>query len=132
MQDEPNSTQVLAAVIRFLRDSAAPLLPAREAFDARVAANALVLVQRDITLGAGSAAAEHRRLITLLGQEGSLAELNAVLSARLSDGGPEAVTPAIRDHLYATTLEKLSIDQPRYSGYLRALEETAASNKTKT
>ena len=132
MQDEPNSAQLLAAVIRFLRDSAAPLLPPREAFDARVAANALELVQRDLALGAESAAAENDRLVALLGRDGSLAELNAALSAHLGEGGPDAVTPAIRDHLYATTLEKLGIDQPRYSAYLRTLEENAALAKTKT
>ena len=130
MQDEPNSTALLAAVIRFLRDSAAPLLPPREAFDARVAANALELVQRDLALGAASAAAEHERLVALLGREGSLPELNAALSERLSIGGPDAVTPAIKAHLWASTLEKLAIDQPRYSAYLRALAERAATDKT--
>lgn len=130
MQDDPDSTQLLTAVIRFLRDSAAPLLPPREGFDARVAANALELVQRDLALGALSAAAEHDRLVALLGREGSLTELNAALSERLSAGGPDAVTPAIREHLWATTLEKLAIDQPRYSAYLRALEERAAATDT--
>ncbi len=130
MQDEPNSTALLAAVIRFLRESAAPLLPPREGFDARVAANALELVQRDLALGAASAAAEHDRLVALLGQDGSLADLNAALSERLRAGGPDAVTPAIAAHLWATTLEKLAIDQPRYSAYLRALEERKTPETT--
>jgi Domain of unknown function (DUF6285) len=129
MQDEPGSLQLLSAVIRFLRENAAPLLPAREAFDARVAANALELVQRDLESGAAAAAAEHDRLVALLGRDGSLAELNAGLSALIAAGGPDAVTPALRDHLYMTTLEKLRIDQPRYSAYLRALEEASVAPK---
>lgn len=126
MQDEPDSAALLDAVIRFLRDGAAPLLPPREAYDARVAANALELVQRDLALGPASAAAEQARLAALLGRDGTLADLNAALAERLRTGGPDAVTPAVRDHLWATTLEKLAIDQPRYSAYLRALEERTA------
>ncbi len=129
MQDEPNSTALLAAVIRFLRETAAPLLPPREAFDARVAANALDVVQRDLALGAASAAAEQARLVALLGRDGALVELNAVLSERLRSGGPDAVTPAVKEHLWATTLEKLAIDQPRYSAYLRALDERGATQE---
>jgi hypothetical protein len=31
----------------------------------------------------------------------------------------------LREHLWETTLTKLAIDQPKYSGYRRALEEKA-------
>lgn len=129
MQDDPGPSEILRAVAAFLRDTLVPLLPPREAFDARVAANALDLVQRDIAVGRSGEAAEAERLRALLGRNGSLAELNAALSERLRAEGPDAVTPAQRDHLWATTLEKLSVDQPKYSAYLRALEERAAGER---
>lgn len=126
MQDEPGADDILKAVAAFLRDVLPPLLPAREAFDARVAANALELVRRDIALGRDGEAAERDRLVALLGQDGKLAELNVALSGQLRADGPDAVTAAMREHLWATTLEKLAVDQPKYSAYIRTLEERGA------
>ena len=36
---------------------------------------------------------------------------------------PDAATPDLAAHLWATTLDKLAIDQPSYAGYRRALEK---------
>lgn len=123
MLDDPNAVEILAAVAKFLREVLPPLLPPREAFDAKVAANALDLVGREIVAGRAGEAAERERLVALLGRDGGLADLNAALSEHLREQGPEAVTLALREHLWATTLEKLAVDQPKYSAYLRALEE---------
>ena len=47
MQDPPGAPAILAAVIAFLRDTAAPELTGHARFEARVAANALEIVRRD-------------------------------------------------------------------------------------
>lgn len=121
MQDEPSPTEILTAVAAFLRGAvvvgATPLI----AFQARVAANAVDLVARQITLAPGTDAAELAGLRALLARDGSLADLNAVLAQGLAAGTISAAAAA--PHVWRTTLAKLAIDQPRYAGYVAALKE---------
>ncbi len=125
MQDAPDPTEILAAVAAFLRDVVIPQATPLVAFQARVAANAVDLVARQIALAPASDAAETVRLRALLGAEGTLGELNAALADGIAAGsiGPSA---ALSDHLWTTTLAKLAVDQPRYSGHLAALAEKDA------
>ncbi len=118
---------MLDAVIAFLRDSAIPALPPRAAFDARVAANALELVRREVSIGRAAEITERARLVALLGTEGDLRTLNAELAARLAEGRLDPASPAVARHLWATTLEKLAVDQPTYSAYRRSLAEPTQS-----
>ena len=101
MHDDPTPAQLVSAVRAFLEKVAGPKLEGHAAFHARVAANALAIVERQLTLGPEQEAAEAERL-----REGALG----------------LDTPGLVEHLRATTLAKLSVDQPRYSGYRRALE----------
>ena len=124
MQDEPRPEEILTAVAAFLRgavvEGATPLV----AFQARVAANAVDLVARQIVLGPPGDAVELDGLRALLGRDGSLGELNAALADGLAAG---TIAPAnAAQHLWTTTLAKLAVDQPRYSGYLAALAEKDA------
>jgi hypothetical protein len=57
----------------------------------------------------------------MLGHDGSLDELNRELCARIRSGEIGLGTPGLGEHLRQTTLAKLAVDQPKYSGYLRAL-----------
>jgi hypothetical protein len=123
MQDEPRPAEILAAVAAFLRDVVAAEAKPRTAFQARVSANALELARRQIDLGLEADEAERVRLVDLLGTDGSLAALNAELARRLATGAVDLDTPGARAHLWAVTLAKLAVDQPRYSGYLAALAE---------
>ncbi len=121
MQDEPRPEEILTAVAAFLRgavvEGAMPLV----AFQARVAANAVDLVARQIVLAPGSDAAELNGLRDLLQRDGNLAELNAALAAGLASG--EIAADNAAQHLWATTLAKLAVDQPKYSGYLATLKD---------
>ena len=123
MQDQPKAAALVAAVAEFLRSQALPQLDAHVAYHARVAANALDIVARELTLGPAAAEAEHGRLTALLGRDGTLAELNQALAAAIESGTLDAATPDLAAHLWATTLDKLAIDQPSYAGYRRALEK---------
>jgi len=117
MQDEPTPIELIRAVTDFLRADVAPQLSGHAAFKLRVALNALDLVARQLTLEAGSDAAEAARLSQLLGRDGSLRELNRALSARIASGEMDAATPGLVDHLWQTTLDKLAVDQPNYAAY---------------
>ncbi len=122
MQDQPAPDEILAAVAAFLRNTVMAETESHTAYQARVAANAIDLVRRQIALGAAGEDAELERLQALLGHGGTLAELNAELADALASGAKDLTTPGVPEHLRATTLEKLRVDQPHYSGYRAALE----------
>lgn len=121
MQDEPTPVDLTKAVADFLRNDIAPLISGHQAFKLRVAVNILDLVTRQLTREAGSDAAEVERLRALLGMDGSVAELNRVLSERIADGEMDLATPGLAEHLWATTMNKLAVDQPNYASYKREL-----------
>lgn len=127
MQDAPSPTEILTTVAAFLRDIVATEGRPRTAFQARVAANAVDLVRREIELGDDGDRAERARLLALLGEDRSLAEGNADLASRIAAGEIGAETPGLLDHLRETTLAKLAVDQPTYSGYRAALSEASAA-----
>jgi hypothetical protein len=122
MQDQPSPREILRAVAAFLRDTATLNIDPRTAFQARVAANAVDLVCRQLELGVAGEAAELKRLQALLGHAGTLAEMNTELADALASGTKGLSTPGVSEHLRATTLEKLQVDQPNYSGYRAAIE----------
>lgn len=129
MLDDPRPEELLAAVARLLREDVVPQLSGATAFHARVAANALELVQRQIAGEAESDAQENARLASLLGASGSTADLNRLLAARLREGAGEDALPGLTDHLWETTLAKIAIDQPRYASIAPAREIRDAAQK---
>jgi hypothetical protein len=121
MQDEPTPTELIEAVAEFLRNDIAPAIAGHNAFKLRVAINALDLVTRQLKLAKGSDAVEIKRLSQLLGEEGSLLELNRVLADAIAKGKVDLQTPGLADHLWQTTMDKLAVDQPNYASYKREL-----------
>lgn len=122
MMDEPTGAEMLGAVARYLRETLLPKLPPDAVFHTRVAANAVDLVRRQLELGAALETEELGRLRALLGREGSLDELNRLLSERISAGELGEQTPGLMEHLWASTLAKMAVDQPAYASYRRELE----------
>jgi hypothetical protein len=118
MQDRPDPLDLVRTVAFTLRERLMPKLSGSAAFEARVAANALDVVARQLDLAAGSDAAEMANLEALLGEHGSLRDLNAELCTRIADGTIAADDPALLAHLWVTTLDKLAVDQPTYAAYL--------------
>ena len=121
MQDPPDVAELLEATSAFLREVAVPQLSGHAAFHARVAANALDVVKRELELRPAAERDEHARLTSLLHTEGSVEELNALLSRRIARGELTLQTPGLAEHLWATTLAKVAIDQPTYASYRREI-----------
>ncbi|MGY4626026.1 DUF6285 domain-containing protein [Bradyrhizobium sp. USDA 4486] len=121
MQDEPTPIELTKAVADFLRNDITPLISGHHAFKLRVAINILDLVTRQLTQEAGSDAREVERLRALLGIDGSVIELNRVLADRIAKGEVDLTTPGLAEHLWATTMDKLAVDQPNYASYKREL-----------
>ncbi len=130
MQDQPNPAEILAAVAAFLRAEITADITPHAVFQAKVAANALEIARRELEFGPAADAAEHARLQRLLGHSGSLLDLNRELAHRIAEGDLTLATPGLAEHLWATTLAKLAVDQPGYSGYRAALAERGAGAKT--
>ncbi len=119
MQDRPDADELLIAVAEFLREQAAPHLQGQRAFHARVAANLIDLVRRQIAPAGDSEADERRGLHALLHADGTLAELNLHLCQHIADGTIGLHTPGLADHLWRVTLAKLAVDQPHYDTFRR-------------
>jgi hypothetical protein len=122
MLDQPHGADILTAVSKLLRETLMPQLPANAAFQARVAANAVDLVAREISFVDTVEREALTRLQALLGRAGSLEELETDLSGRIRRGELDLQSDGLADHLWQTTLDKMKIDQPSYASYRRALE----------
>ena len=123
MQDQPSALELLQAVRSFIQDQAIPRLEGRAAFHARIAVNALAILERGLEHGPGQDAAERQRLEALLDRTGGLDELNRELCRQIRAGEASLDTPGLAEHLRETTLAKLAVDQPRYAAYRRATGE---------
>jgi hypothetical protein len=119
MMDQPSMRELVEAVRDFLEQKAMPELKGHTAFHARVAANALSIVMRELELGPQSAQDERIRLAALLGHDGTLGELNRELCRHIRSGAFDLKTPGLAEHLTITTREKVGIDQPGYAGLKR-------------
>ena len=121
MQDHPRAADILPAVAAFLRDVVPNDHSAHAGFQARVAANAVDLAAREAKLAPGFDAAELSRLKVLLGFDGDLETQNRILADKILSGELTLAHPGLKAHLWATSMEKLAVDQPSYASYRRAL-----------
>lgn len=122
MQDLPESVEMIDVVADFIRTKLLPQLEGHSAFHAMVAANALDIVKRELKIAPQANKEEKERLTALLSTEGSLDNLNRTLCEQISSGEMTLDTDGLKDHLWKTTLAKLSIDQPKYSAYRKSLD----------
>jgi hypothetical protein len=121
MREQPTAAELIDAVAGFITNELAPTLSGRLAFHARVAANALAIVKRELELGPAADRADAARLAALLGMEGEPAALTEELCRRIAAGEIAGDDPALIEHLWATTLATLAVDQPGYATYRRII-----------
>jgi hypothetical protein len=126
MREQPTAPELIEAVREFITRDLAPTLTGRLAFHARVAANVLGIVGRELAQAPAGDRADAARLAALIGVEGEPAALTEELCRRIAAGEIAADDPALIEHLWATTLATLAVDQPGYATYRRILAEDAA------
>jgi hypothetical protein len=131
MQDQPTPAEVLGAVAAFLKNVVAAETTGATSFQARVAANALEMMKRELEIAPAEDAAELARLKALLGEDGDLAELNQRLAQQIAGGALDLSTPGLKEHLWSTTLAKLAVDQPTYAAYRASLAERGDNHNSK-
>ena len=123
MSDQrPTTGELVEAVREFLEREVQPKLEGSTAFHARVAVNVLRIVERELEQSGTLDDAERGRLAELLGADGELDELNARLVEAIRAGEVDVDTPGLMEHLRATVMGRVGVDNPRYGSYKRALE----------
>ena len=119
-EEMPRIEELLASVRDFLRGDVMAETRGRTNFLARVAGNSLDIVRRDLLLGDEHRANEKARLQALFDAQAGLDELRWRLVAGLRDGSIPLDLPGLAEHLRATVVNQVAIDQPRYSGFRTA------------
>jgi hypothetical protein len=107
-------TDELAESVRLWIDEIRPTLDPRNAFLARVAANAMATIARELTQGPAAEASAVAGMAGVLGHDGTFAELNSELCARIRAGELTVQTPGLLTVLAAIARNQIAIDQPSY------------------
>lgn len=113
MITHPRTEELVESVALWI-EQIRPTLDPRNAFLARVAANALATVRREITQGPAAEAEAVARMGDVLGHEGGYAELNTELCARIRAGELTVETPGLLLALHVMARDQIAIDQPSY------------------
>ena len=127
MNDRPSATELLAAVERFLEETAVPALEGPAKYHARVAANVVRIVARELATEAAHLTREWDGLAALLGAgadakpsepallRAAITERNAELVSRIRAGEADAGSwrEDLIAHLSRVIADKLDVAQPR-------------------
>ena len=117
--DRPTADEMLEAVEEFLRDKVMPAVSGHLNFHARVAANVIASVRREIAQSPGIEGDQRERLMQLLGHDGDWEALNRELCEDIRNGKTSLDDPALLEHLRQVAVENLGVDNPKYSAYAR-------------
>jgi hypothetical protein len=124
MQDRPTFDELLAAIEGFLDSEIVPNVPGARGFHARVAANAIRIIRRELELEDEQLAAEWSGLDALLGaaeRPGGRAALRKALHSRNSElcdrirkgeADEGALGRRVLEHVRRTVADKLSVSNP--------------------
>jgi hypothetical protein len=123
MQDRPTYDELLAAVERFLDEQIVPHVEGARGFHARVAANVIRTVRRELEREEEALDREWAGLDALLDAaprpptrpalRAALAQRNEELCRRIREG---AVDRAVTGHVRATVRDKLLVTNPAWLG----------------
>lgn len=106
--DPPSAVELIEAVREFLREDVMPATEGRVQFHARVAANVLGIVGRELELGEDQQG-EHRQRLRALGYES-----DADLARAIRDGEIDHRDLEVLEAVRASVTDKLRVARPRY------------------
>jgi hypothetical protein len=125
MNDRPTAAELLAMVERFLEESAVPALDGPAKYHARVAANVVRIVARELATEDAHLAREWDGLASLLDRDDAMPREREALRAeiaarnvelvrriRAGEGDAEPWRDALIEHLSAVVADKLDVAQP--------------------
>jgi aminoglycoside phosphotransferase (APT) family kinase protein len=120
--DMPRPDELIEAISLFLRQDVMSETTGRTQFLARVSANSLDIVKREMTLLPAHRANERVGLAALFGTDDTLVNLRWRLVHALRDGSQPIEDEALTTLLRQTIVNQVAIDQPKYSGLKQALD----------
>ena len=106
------------SIIDFIDIDVIDDLIGQKRFHAHVAKNSLQIVLRQLKVEEKNNQSEKSRLKEILKIDKDLNEMNKILCQKIDNEEIDINNNDLIDHLFKTTMEKLSIDQPNYSAYL--------------
>ena len=124
MQDRPSYDELLAAVEHFLDTEIVPNVPGSRGFHARVAANAIRIIRRELSNEEDQSAAEWSGLDAVLGPaecpagrkqlRTALLERNEALCTLIRSGDADDGEAArkVLEHVQRTVRDKLTVSDP--------------------
>ena len=118
MNNPPSKEELIISVIEFIEKDIIDELVGQKRFHAHVAKNSLQIILRQLKLEEKNNRFEKNRLKEILKIDIDLNELNKILCQKIDTEEININDNDLIDHLFKTTMEKLSIDQPNYSAYL--------------
>ncbi len=116
MAEQIEALALVEAVAQFISEIEGRL-SGREAFHAKVAANALGIVARE--LAQQPRQVEAAALSNFLGHAAGVDAVRAEICGRLRGGQLTPETPGLLEALLTATLAKVAVDNPRYSTFRR-------------
>lgn len=134
VQDRPGMSELLAAVQQFLSEEIVPSVTGRTQFHARVAANVVGMIRREIALAPEHDVREWQgldRLLDIEARPDQASDFQAALRRRTqdlcariqageADGGPWRTE--VVQHVRQTVVDKLRIANPKYLGEEKTAE----------
>ena len=118
MNNPPSKEELITSIIEFIENDIIDELIGQKRFHAHVAKNSLQIILRQLKLEEKNNRFEKNRLKEILKIDKDLNELNKILCQKIDNEEIDINNNDLIDHLFKTTMEKLSIDQPNYSAYL--------------
>jgi aminoglycoside phosphotransferase (APT) family kinase protein len=122
--DMPRADELIVSVRDFLRQDVMSETSGRTNFMARVASNSLDIVLREWQLGERAKQQELEGLQSLLSEGGDLSSLRWKLVKQLRSGERSLADEPLKAHLRNAVVNQIAIDQPKYTGFKRAVENT--------
>lgn len=122
MQQPPTAAELLSTVVEVLTDEVVPALTGPVQHHARVAANLVAIVERELRLGGDAATRERAAIAALLDSDdgtSDVATLRARLAAALRSGmaDDETIDENVWRTLMAVVRDDLSIAKPGHDAW---------------
>jgi aminoglycoside phosphotransferase (APT) family kinase protein len=111
LHGRPTATELIAAVSMFLREEVMAETNGRLKFLARVAANALDIVERELVLGPEQESRHRDRLAAMARSN------EADLAAAIRSGAVDVADPALLAAVRAAVTDRLTVANPRYLSF---------------
>ena len=109
LHGSPTSAELVESVREWIERDILPVTAGRDRFHARVAANVLAMVERELLVGAAQEIDHQKRLASLD------VSSDAELAAAIRDGSLDPRLDEIRDVLRADVAARLAVANPTYA-----------------